>query len=161
VVPSLALGWSHIAGVTRGGPHTAGGRQAGPTRPSRSDRLRSQLARPGGRRKLRARLAHFADLDDGVCVSFPALLADGERAWVLHELQSRGAPEHCDLVCEYSALDGQRLTLSEALDGVRGHAIGTLISRVPGQLGFFEGEDGRCVLRRRDRGMPGDRRPAR
>jgi hypothetical protein len=161
VVPSLALGWSHIAGVEEASREDHEQALARFLVVSRRDRFRSQLASPRGRRKLRARLAHFADLDDGVCVSLPALPADAERAWVLHELQSRGAPEHCDLVCEYSALDGQRLTLSEALDGVRGHAIGTLISRVPGQLGFFEGEDGRCVLRRRDRGMPGDRRPAR
>jgi hypothetical protein len=117
--------------------------------PSRRDRFRSQLASPRGRQKLRARLAHFADLDHGVCVSPPALSADAERAWVLHELRSSGAPERCYLVCEHPALDGQRLTLSDGLDRVLGQGIGTLISCVPGQLGFFEGEDSRCVLRRR------------
>jgi hypothetical protein len=116
----------------------------------RRDRFRSQLASRRGRQKLRARLAHFGDLDERVCVPVPTLPADGWRAWVLHTLQSSSAPQYCYLVSEDSALDGQHLALCEALDRVLGHEMGTLISCIPGRLGFFEGEDPghRWVLRR-------------
>jgi hypothetical protein len=49
---------------------------------------------------------------------------------------------------ENPKLDGQEVDLETALEKTVGSQEGTLISCVPGRLGYFEDEDGRYILER-------------
>ncbi len=71
--------------------------------------------------------------------------------WVLTELRQRGAPEACYVISTRSDLDGRTMPLAEALGEVHAMQMGTLISCIPGQLAYYEGEDPheRYVLHRR------------
>jgi hypothetical protein len=51
---------------------------------------------------------------------------------------------------EDSDLDGKELPLLEALKKVVGYQMGTFLSCVPGKLAYFEDEDDRWILVRRD-----------
>src|SRR6266550_7663490 len=49
-------------------------------------------------------------------------------------------PGLCWLVSERSDWDGRQMPLAEALEAVVGTGFGTIISCIPGRLGYFEGE---------------------
>ncbi|MGB6384013.1 MAG: hypothetical protein WBE45_14575 [Terriglobales bacterium] len=55
-------------------------------------------------------------------------------------LRSLGAPDSCYLISEDNNLDGKEMELSAALKQIVGYGMGTVISCLPGQLGYFEGE---------------------
>lgn len=55
-------------------------------------------------------------------------------------LRSLGAPDACYLLSEDSNLDGAEMPLLAALKQVVGGGVGTVISCLPGRLGYFEGE---------------------
>jgi hypothetical protein len=63
-------------------------------------------------------------------------------------LKAKGAGPKCYVMCENSKLDGQEVDLESALKETVGCQMGTLISCLPGRLGYFEDEDGRCILER-------------
>ncbi len=63
-------------------------------------------------------------------------------------LKAKGAGLTCYVMSENSRLDGQEVNLETALKETVGSQMGTLISCVPGKLGYFEDEDGRCILER-------------
>jgi hypothetical protein len=63
------------------------------------------------------------------------------RGFGLEMLQQRGAPEQCCVVSESVGLDARTLPLKEALELIIGMSTGTLVSCIPGRLGYFEGED--------------------
>jgi hypothetical protein len=50
-----------------------------------------------------------------------------------------GAPETCPVISE-GALDGKEMPLLSALSDIVGGGMGSVISCVPGRLGYFEGE---------------------
>ena len=54
-------------------------------------------------------------------------------------LRSLGAPSTCHVISN-SKLDGSEIELLSALEQVVGYGMGTVISCVPGKLGYFEGE---------------------
>jgi len=54
-------------------------------------------------------------------------------------LRRLGAPETCHIISE-GKLDGEEMHLGSALKEVVGGGLGTVISCVPGRLGYFEGE---------------------
>ncbi|MGO9403315.1 MAG: hypothetical protein ACLPVW_07575 [Terriglobales bacterium] len=54
-------------------------------------------------------------------------------------LRSLGAPDTCHVISEGS-LDGEETDLLSALNEVVGRGMGTVISCLPGRLGYFEGE---------------------
>ena len=54
-------------------------------------------------------------------------------------LRSLGAPDTCHLISEGSS-DGKEMELLSALNEVIGRGMGTVISCLPGHLGYFEGE---------------------
>jgi hypothetical protein len=56
-------------------------------------------------------------------------------------LEARGAPGTCHLFSEDPDLDGVTLPLSEALEAIVGRGVGTLVSCLPGRLGYYEGEE--------------------
>ena len=54
-------------------------------------------------------------------------------------LRSLGAPDTCHVISEGS-FDGREMELLAALKEIVGYGMGTVISCLPGQLGYFEGE---------------------
>ena len=88
------------------------------------------------RRKLRAKLAHFAWLD----ARYATAVATREPAEMAQALAWGGAPETCFLVSEDDELDGSELPLEQALELVLHSFHGTLISCVPGKLALFSDE---------------------
>ncbi len=55
-------------------------------------------------------------------------------------LRGLGASNACHLLSEDSNFDGKDMELLEALKQIVGHGMGTVISCLPGKLGYFEGE---------------------
>ena len=84
-------------------------------------------------------LYHFKDLDQRFISRIPAAedSADGIEAL----LRSKGAPDLCYAISTDSDLDGRTVTLRAALTRIHGLGHGTLLSCVPGSLGYFEGEE--------------------
>jgi hypothetical protein len=54
-------------------------------------------------------------------------------------LRSLGASDTCHIISEGS-FDGEEMELLPALNEVVGYGMGTVISCLPGRLGYFEGE---------------------
>ncbi len=101
------------------------------------------------RSKWTSKLAHSVDFDRQVIVAIPA---DSQTASKIEKLlQVKGAPAACWLVSERSDWDGSQLPLADALEAVVGAGFGTVISCIPGRLGYFEGEGprNRHLLERR------------
>ena len=55
-------------------------------------------------------------------------------------LRGLGAPDTCHLISEDGNFDGREMELLAALKQVVGGGMGTVISCLPGRLGYFEGE---------------------
>jgi len=112
----------------------------------KQDRLIEFLANPKRRRDATTTLAHFKDLNPDCVVA----LARGRNspAEIADALRARGAGETCHVVSEDRAIDGRRMPLIDALEHVVGYGMGTLLSCVPGELAYFEGEGpkDRCIL---------------
>lgn len=113
------------------------------------DRLIEFLSSRKQRRKATTTLAHFHDLDPRFIVRLPPDEQSPES--IARALRQRGASDTCHVISESEELDGKRLTLEVALEQVVGQGRGTLLSCVPGALGYFEGEGpgDRCILSRR------------
>jgi hypothetical protein len=117
---------------------------------AKQDRFIELLAKPKRRRDALKTLYHFKNLDPRFMVKVPA--AEQTASGLESILRSRGAPEFCYAISPDENLDGKSVTLRDAISRITdrvGH--GTLLSCVPGQLGYFEGEEGaeRYVLERR------------
>lgn len=113
------------------------------------DRLIEFLSSQKQRRKATATLAHFRDLDQRFVVRLRSNEQSPES--IARALRQRGATDTCHVISESAELDGKRLSLEVALEQVVGQGLGTLLSCVPGALGYFEGEGpgDRCILSRR------------
>jgi len=57
-------------------------------------------------------------------------------------LRSLGAPDTCYLISEHSNFDGKEMELLAAIKEIigNGDGMGSVISCLPGRLGYFEGE---------------------
>jgi hypothetical protein len=68
-------------------------------------------------------------------------------------LEERCAPSNCYVVSENPNIDTATMPLPDALARIGGSGMGTLVSCLPGQLGYFEGEESgeRYVLERTTR----------
>jgi hypothetical protein len=108
-------------------------------RPERAPRYLALLAKRGGREKLRAQLAHLPDL--ALEYAHPIPGGEANPGAIGRLLMAQGAPWTCYCLSEGTDLDGKVLPLANALEQVVGRGIGTLLSCVPGQLAYFEGED--------------------
>lgn len=93
-----------------------------------------------GRMKLRDLMAHGTEghLNAAFKRTIPPKDQNVEGIWAL--LKARGASELCQVISENSEIDGRDMPLREALEATVGYGMGTLISCVPGRLGYFEGE---------------------
>jgi hypothetical protein len=117
---------------------------------ARQERLVELLAKPKRRSDVLRTLFHFHDLDPRYMIKVPraSQTTDGIEAL----LRARGAPEHRYAISTNEYLDGKTVTLRDAITRIIGAGHGTLLSCVPGHLGYFEGEepDARYLLERKD-----------
>jgi len=102
----------------------------------RKERLLGLLEGPN-RRKLHSLLHHFKYLDRRFALA-PGVGGPAEIAALLH---ARGAPSNCRVITSLRGLDRRLMPLEEALNQVVGGGAGSLISCIPGRLGYFEGEE--------------------
>ena len=107
---------------------------------ARRERVRLGLASPKKRRKFGDEFAHH-----GTYILAPECLRSikprqqnpDSICAILHALV---APDTCYLISEDTNLDGKEIKLLAALKQVVGYGMGTVISCLPGRLGYFEGE---------------------
>ena len=107
------------------------------------------LANPKRRTRATATLAHFNDFESSAVVLLETEVQT--PAAIEGALRSRGAGESCHVISANRAIDGKHLPLKLALERVVGQGMGTLLSCVPGELAYYEGEgpSERCILARR------------
>jgi len=117
--------------------------------PTKRKHLIEILANSKRRHRATTTLAHFNDFDPSAVV--PLESAAQTPAAIESALRSRGAGESCHVISENRAIDGKHLPLKLALEKVVGQGMGTLLSCVPGELAYYEGEgpSDRCILARR------------
>lgn len=104
-----------------------------------------------GRKKFVDALDHFHDLDARYARLVPTnvqTIKDVEAV-----LKQKGAPEYCHVISSNAEIDDRELLLGEALQKIIGMGSGTVVSCIPGELAYFEGEEQneRYVCFRRDR----------
>jgi hypothetical protein len=103
------------------------------------DRLLALLASPKNRLKLVHLLAHNIRLDSRRAAKVPR---DQHAASTIEKiLLSKGAPPTRYVFSENSEVDQKEMRLADALGAVVGRGMGTVISCIPGKLGYFEYED--------------------
>jgi hypothetical protein len=112
----------------------------------RQERFLEIIAKPKKRAEFIAQLYHFDDLNPKFMVAIPPNQQNPSSLVKL--LKTKGAGSMCYVMSTNSKLDGQEVDLETALEETVGSQEGTLISCVAGKLGYFEDEDGRCILER-------------
>ena len=115
--------------------------------PERRNRYLELIARPKRRQDIVESLAHFKHLDVRYLIPIPG--SQSRASEILRLLRSKGAPETCYALSEASELDGREIPLSEGLAFIVGRGIGTFLSCIPGKLAYFEDEDQRWILERK------------
>jgi hypothetical protein len=103
--------------------------------PHRRPRWLKLLGSPR-RRQFLDRLNHCADLDP----RYIHPLGSGADAVAL--LRSHGAPSGCYVLSDTIAIDGREMPLAEALAEAETAGWGTIISCIPGRLGYYLDECG-------------------
>jgi hypothetical protein len=114
--------------------------------PSKRERYLGFLSTSKGRAKIISELAHFKALDARFMKSI--IPSQHDPVSVAKLIRSKGAGPKCWVMSENSQLDGKELDLLLTLKETIGAQMGTIISCIPGRLGYFEDEDGRCLLER-------------
>ena len=114
--------------------------------PSCRARWLAKLASAKHRRPFLDRLNHCPDIDGRYATPLPS------SADVVALLRSRGALASCHVISDIAAIDGCELPLTEAVDRAELGGFGTLVSCVPGRLGYYYDESGarRLLLERPD-----------
>jgi len=114
--------------------------------PTKRERYLEMVAKPNKRKKFLLELSHFKALDPRYCFTVPKV--EHTAAQIAAFLTRKGAPPSCWVTSENFRLDGKEMALLQALKEVVGYQMGTFLSCVPGQLAYFEDEDGRWILER-------------
>jgi hypothetical protein len=107
---------------------------------SKQERCLQFLGSPKHRRKFTSELAHFKWLDERFAHPIPPSTAHTVKE-IAALLRSKGAGPIVHVISEDSAVDGKELGLDEALQHIRGREIGSILSCIPGKLGYFEDEE--------------------
>jgi hypothetical protein len=103
------------------------------------NRFLEGLASPKKRRKILSRLDHnIDDFDERYRLTIPKSRHSADHIAAL--LASKGAPNLCYVVSSWDQFDRRELPLRDALIGVVGYGMGTLVSCVPGRLAYYEAE---------------------
>jgi hypothetical protein len=92
-------------------------------------------------------LAHFKWLDDRYAKEIPSTVAP-TVAEIARLLRQKGSGETIHAISEDKSIDGCALPLEVALQHIWGRGIGTIISCIPGKLGYFEDEEESRLLER-------------
>ena len=114
---------------------------------NKRDRVAMMLANPKRRKEYLKTLAHYRDLDIQTTKAVSPKDAHTPGEW-LKLLRSKGASDTCWVISEDASRDGKEVELSEALHETIGAGMGTVLSCIPGKLGYFEDEDQRRLLER-------------
>jgi len=121
----------------------------------KQERFLAFLASPKHREKFTRELAHFRGFDPRFASAVQWKVDPKLGLWqkrvqgmgnIVQLLESRGAGESCWVISEDSRLDGREMRLAEAIEGVVGRGMGTLLCCVPGKLAYYEGEDESVML---------------
>jgi len=106
---------------------------------NRRERLLSLLSSQKRRKEALALLSHLRDLDP----RFARRLESAQQSpeIIAQVLRKKGAPSVCHVISEHHSLDGRIMLLTQALESIVGSGIGTLLSCIPGQLAYYEGEE--------------------
>jgi hypothetical protein len=112
----------------------------------RQERFLEIIAKPKKRANLVTELAHFKALNPKFMVAIPS--NQRNPCDLAKLLRAKGAGKKCYVMSENRDLDGREVDLEMALRETVGRQMGTLISCVPGRLGYFEDEEDRCILER-------------
>jgi hypothetical protein len=107
--------------------------------PKKRHRYTELLSTTRGLEKVRLSLDHFKDLDTRFCHRVPS--AQQHAAEILRALKGLGAPDTCYVMSSNGELDGREMNLSDALGAIVGRGMGSVVSCVPGVLGYFESEE--------------------
>jgi hypothetical protein len=92
------------------------------------------------------RLNHCPDFDERYASPLPS------KADVVTLLKARGAPDSCHVTSDIASIDGHEMSLAEAVERAELGGFGTLVSCIPGRLGYYYDESGtrRLLLERSD-----------
>ena len=102
-------------------------------------RFLSLLANARGREKfVRKFLAHNCQLDARYCTR---VRSGAGASCVVNSLQELGAPNECFVISVRAEFDGRTMPLDEALESLYACGMGTIISCIPGRLGYYDAED--------------------
>ena len=107
--------------------------------PTKRHRYTELLSTTSGQNKIRHSLDHFKDLDTRFCHRVSA--AQQSVTGIVSALKVLGAPDMCCVMSSNSELDGREMNLSDALAAIVGRGMGSVVSCVPGVLGYFESEE--------------------
>jgi hypothetical protein len=116
--------------------------------PTKRERYLEMIVKPKKRKKFLLELPHFKALDARYCFAVPKVEHTAEQ--IAAFLTRKGAPPSCWVTSEEPNLDGKEMPLLEALKQVLGRQIGTFLSCIPGVLAYFEDEEDRWILERRN-----------
>jgi hypothetical protein len=104
--------------------------------PERRERWLKSLASAKRRPAMLDRLNHCRDIDDRYATLLPS------NSDVVAFLRSRGAPKMCYVLSCTADIDGQTMALGDAVLAAEHGGWGTIISCVPGRLGYYYDECG-------------------
>jgi hypothetical protein len=107
---------------------------------SKQERCVQFLANPKHRHKFTSELCHFKWLEDRFAKPIPPSTAHTAQE-IASLLRSKGAGATVHVISEDSTIDGKELDLDQAMHHIWGRQIGTILSCIPGKLGYFEDEE--------------------
>lgn len=107
--------------------------------PAKRARIGELLANPRRRETILKTLDHFRDFDSRCVRQIPA--AKQSASGIATILRNLRAPDLCYVISTRPDLDSHELPLMDVLNEIHGMGDGTIISCIPGKLGYFEGED--------------------
>jgi hypothetical protein len=116
--------------------------------PEKKERLSGFFKKDKNRWKALLEIEHFSDLIFDVRFAEQCLSGEWSPEEVIRKLKSAGAPSNCYIISN-SDMDQMEMTLDTAIQEVVGIGLGTLVSCIPGQLAYFEGELGDQVILKR------------
>jgi len=114
----------------------------------RQERALLLLSSKTRRRDYTRELAHFGWLDEHFAHTIPSTVAHTMKEKIAL-LRSKGAGPTVWSISEDRDIDGKELDLEVAMEHIYGRGIGTLLSCIPGKLGYFEDEEKRFLLERK------------
>lgn len=108
--------------------------------PTKRERYSSMFDSSKGRSKLIQGFYHLHDLDERLATKISSDEQSAEN--IFRILKFKGAPDLCYVISTNEKLDGKEAALLDVLKEIVGTGDhGTVISCVPGKLGYYEGED--------------------